>query len=113
MCATRILVDCIGPLHEYCLYVVDAVFFSCLTLHASPGNFSNERRLAFASCFTAATNVQYKDAYIPCVDCELVLDTALLQSKRPDGGPTLTCASDKVMLKPDEGVERARKADQN
>eukprot|EP01043_Picozoa_sp_COSAG02_P024597 COSAG02_NODE_1350_length_13120_cov_4.275555_7_plen_166_part_00 len=42
----------------------DALFFSALTLHSSRGNFSSERRLAFASCFTRENNVQWKD---PCV----------------------------------------------
>jgi hypothetical protein len=91
----------------------DAVFFSCLTLHASPGNFSERRRLAFASCFTAATNVQYRDAYIPCVECTVMPDAALMQTMGADGTPTLTDAEDKIMLAPDEGVERARKDSQN
>ena len=42
----------------------DALFFHALTLHSSRGNFSSERRLAFASCFTRDNNVQWKD---PCV----------------------------------------------
>jgi len=92
----------------------DAVFFSCLTLHASPGNFSDKRRLAFASAWTRSDNVQYKDAYIPCVECEVVPDEALMASQDLDTGlPTLTDSADKQMLNPDLGVEKARKDDQN
>lgn len=91
----------------------DAVFFSALTLHSSPGNLSETRRLAFASCFSLADNVQYKDAYIPCVKCELVADSALLGSRMQNGEPTLTSSEDKMMLSSEEGKKKARKADQN
>ena len=43
----------------------DALFFHALTLHSSRGNFSSERRLAFASCFTRENNVQWKDPCAP------------------------------------------------
>eukprot|EP00039_Didymoeca_costata_P025307 m.12905 g.12905 ORF g.12905 m.12905 type:complete len:313 (-) comp4753_c0_seq1:111-1049(-) len=91
----------------------DAVFFSALTLHASPGNHSPNRRMAFASCFTREDNIQYKDPYIPCFECPVVEDDMILGSRNADGSPKLTDDADKQMLHPDEGVERARKDDQN
>ena len=82
----------------------DAVFFSALTLHSSQGNHSDKRRLALASCFTLADNVQFRDAYIPCVACDEVDDTALLRD-----GLKLTSSEDKQMLSPDVGKDAARK----
>jgi len=63
------------------------------------GNFSNERRLVFASCFTREDNVQWKDAYIPCFPCPVVDDDALVG----DGHVHLTSEEDKVMLGADVG----------
>ena len=82
----------------------DCCFFSCLTLHSSQGNFSDNRRLAFASCFTREDNVQYKDAYIPCFPVEPVPDSRLLET-----GLRVTGAEDKVLLGAEVGVDAARK----
>ena len=83
----------------------DACFFHALTLHSSEGNFSDDRRLAFASAFTRADNVQFRDAYIPCFPVDEVDDGALLRA----GGVVVVSAEDKVMLGSDEGVKAARK----
>ena len=85
----------------------DALFFHALTLHSSRGNFSQDRRLVFASCYTRADNVQYKDPYIPCMPCPVVEDDALYG----DGQVHLTSEEDKVMLGADVGAEAARKDD--
>ena len=45
---------------------------------SSRGNFSDERRLAFASCYTRENNIQYKDAYIPCFPCPVLPDDAII-----------------------------------
>ena len=55
-----------------------ALFFHALTLHSSRGNFSDERRLAFASCYTREDNIQFKDAYIPCFPCPVLPDDAII-----------------------------------
>jgi len=92
----------------------DAIFFHCLTMHSSSGNDSSHRRLALASCYTRADNVQWKDAYIPCYPVSIVSDRALMESAdRDTGEPTLTSAEEKCMMSPDVGVERARKDNQN
>ena len=85
----------------------DACFFHALTLHSSEGNFSDQRRLAFASAFTRADNVQFRDAYIPCFPSDEVDDGALMRA----GGVVVNNAEDKVMLGGDEGVKAARKTD--
>merc|ERR1712013_810692 len=82
----------------------DAVFFDALTLHSSEGNHSDERRLAFASAFTRADNVQIRDAYIPCFAFETVDDSELLRV-----GVAYSSAEDKVMLRADVGSAAARK----
>lgn len=83
----------------------DLCFFSALTLHSSQGNFSDNRRLAFASCFTRADNVQFRDAYIPCFPVDVVEDSALLSC-----GLKVTSSSDKVMMAGgDVGKAAARK----
>ena len=85
----------------------DCCFFHALTLHSSEGNFSSKRRLAFASAFTRADNVQFRDAYIPCFPAEVVDDGALLRA----GGAVLGSASDRVMLDGDKGAAAARKGE--
>eukprot|EP00041_Stephanoeca_diplocostata_P022224 m.527730 g.527730 ORF g.527730 m.527730 type:complete len:116 (-) comp22013_c0_seq15:1409-1756(-) len=85
-----------------------------LAVTPSPGNLSNNRRLALASCFTLANNAQFKDPYIPCAEVNVVDDACLSASVDPSTGePTLTSAEDKKMLNPDVGREKARKDDQN
>ena len=49
-----------------------------LTLHSSRGNFSKDRRLVFASCYTRDNNVQWKDPYIPCLPCPVVDDDKIV-----------------------------------
>ena len=82
----------------------DACFFSASLLHSSEGNHSDKRRLGFASAFTRADNVQYRDAYIPCFPADVVDDGELLRA-----GPVVTSAADKVMLTSEVGKEAARK----
>ena len=85
----------------------DLLLFHALTLHSSRGNFSVERRLVFASCYTRDDNVQWKDPYIPCMPCEPVDDGELVGDG--SGVPVLTSAEDKVMLGADVGAAAARK----
>ena len=90
----------------------DVCFFHALALHSSEGNFSKQRRLAFASAFTRADNVQFKDAYIPCFPADAVPDAALLnQSLAAPGGALLGDAGDRVMLGADIGKAAARKGE--
>ena len=100
---------CLGRFEE--VYFVaepgDALFFHALTLHSSRGNFSQDRRLAFASAFTRENNVQWKDPYIPCFPFETLEDDAIIG----DGTVRLTSEEDKVMLGADVGAEAARKDD--
>lgn len=91
----------------------DCVFFSALTLHASQGNFSKQRRLAMASCYTLKSNQQYKNPYIPCFDVDVVDDSCLHAAQDEAGNPRLTTAEEKLMLNPEEGKKKARKEDQN
>ena len=86
----------------------DAVFFDALLMHASPGNFSPRRRMAFASCFTRADNVQFRNPYLPCEDVDEVPYSELLERglvTQAEG------ASSAVMLDANEGRERAAKRD--
>ena len=85
----------------------DVCFFHALTLHSSEGNFSKSRRLAFASTFTRADNVQFKDAYIPCYAADVVDDGALLAA----GGAVIGDEQDRVMLGADIGKKAARKGE--
>merc|ERR1712039_703227 len=86
----------------------DVVFFSALTLHASPGNTSGKRRMAFAAAFTRADNVQYRDdfaGYIPCFQVDEVPDEELLQrdhSHAPDERIFLDSGRGKVSGKKDD-----------
>lgn len=91
----------------------DCVFFSCLAMHASMGNYSTRRRMAMASCYTLESNQQLKNPYIPCYGVEIVDDESLLASQDDNGNPSLTTAVDKVMLSPEEGRAKARKDSQN
>jgi len=84
----------------------DCCFFGGLTLHSSQGNFSDDRRMAFASAYTRADNLQFRDAYIPCFAADVVEDSALLER-----GLEVTSGTDKVMLDATVGKEAARKDD--
>eukprot|EP00494_Astrolonche_serrata_P008508 UN08550 len=49
-------------------------------MHGSTGNWSDQRRLAFASCFTAEDNIQLRDAYIPCVKVEIEKNDTIIEN---------------------------------
>jgi len=76
----------------------DCVFFDALLLHTSKGNFSPSRRMAFASVFTRADNIQWKKPYIPCWKVDEVSDGLLLEK-----GVAIESAVQKVMLGSEEG----------
>lgn len=85
----------------------DVVFFHSLCVHGSQGNLSDKRRLAFASAFTRADNIQWRDAYIPCFRIDEVDDDALLKT-----GIALTSWEDKVMLDSERGRTAAEKGEE-
>jgi ectoine hydroxylase-related dioxygenase (phytanoyl-CoA dioxygenase family) len=82
----------------------DAVFFSGNTLHGSEGNYSPKRRIALASCFTRADNVQFKNPYLECTELEEVEDGALVEN-----GLVIDDSKSKGMLSPSEGKASASK----
>jgi len=83
----------------------DVLFFDSLILHGSHPNWSDRRRLAFGSAFTAEDNIQYKDAYIPCVKVAPVPDNVLLDAGIDHGSES------KLFLDASVGKETARKED--
>eukprot|EP00051_Salpingoeca_urceolata_P019242 m.278489 g.278489 ORF g.278489 m.278489 type:complete len:214 (+) comp19382_c0_seq13:591-1232(+) len=91
------------------LHPGDCLFFHSNLLHASPGNYSEHRRMALGSSFTRDDNVQLKDAYIPCHPVRPLKSNGQLVAD----GVVLDSASDKQLLDPTLGVKKARKDEQN